>query len=607
MDAGKVSRRSVLAAGALAVAPLLAACSAAPRMAAPSPPAPAVSASSIPVPTAAAASATGAAPARSGTLKLLWWQAPTILNSHLAQGSKDYDAARVVLDPLAAMGPDGVPVPRLAASIPTVSNGGVSPDLQTVTWKLRPGVKWSDGTDFTADDVLFTYQYQADPATAAVDSAVTKGVAKVAAPDPHTVVVTWQKPNPNPYQLFVGVYGHILQKRQFLDYQGARAKDAPGNLKPIGTGPFVVQDFRPGDMVTYAANPLYRDPAKPGFQTVQLKGGGDATSAARAVLQTGDYDYATNLQVEAAVLRSLLDGGKGELAAAVGPLVERVLLNRADPNQVVNGARSEPTTQHPFLSDLRVRQALALATDRQTIAEQLYGAGLTGVATTNLITAPPADNSPNTAKLPIASYDLDQANQLLDQAGWLRGSDGQRAKNGVLMKLVFQTSINSLRQKTQEILKQSWEQLGISVDLKTVDAQVFFSSAAGNPDTAAKFYADAEMFANGSGSPDQTTYLSFWTTGQIAQKSNDWHGNNYERYSNPAYDKLYAQYYLETDPDKRAKMVIQLNDLLVSDVADIPLVARMIVGARSKQLGGVVANPWESDLWNIADWYRIGP
>jgi peptide/nickel transport system substrate-binding protein len=473
-----------------------------------------------------------------GTLKLLWWQAPTILNPHLQQGAKDIDAATPVLEPLAWFGPDGKPIAALAAAIPSVDNGGISRDLKTTTWKLKPGVKWSDGSEFTADDVVFTYSYLSDAKTAATTSVAAAGVDKVEAKDPLTVLVTWKDPNPNPFQLFAGVTGRIIQKAQFKDYLGEKAKDAPGNLKPTGTGPYRVQDFKPGDIVVYAPNPSYRDPSKTPFGQVQLKGGGDATSAARAVFQTGDVDYAWNLQVEATVLRGLMQGSKGWLVGDVGPNVERLLLNRADPNKEVNGARSEPSTRHPFLSDLNVRKALAMAVDRQTMADQLYGGGLTGVATTNVVSAPPQDVSPNTANLDVGKFDLAAANKLLDEAGWVKGSDGIRAKNGIPMRIIFQTTVNPLRQKEQEIVKTGWQQLGLDVTLKTVDAGVFFSSDVGNPDTASHFYADVEMFTVLSDQPDQTNYLGAFVSKQVAAKANEWRGNNWERWSSPDYDAL---------------------------------------------------------------------
>ncbi|MBV9356641.1 MAG: peptide ABC transporter substrate-binding protein, partial [Chloroflexi bacterium] len=217
--------------------------------------------------------------AQGGTLRLLWWQAPTILNPHLAQGTKDTDASRLVLEPLAAIGPDGSYVPELAADIPTVANGGISADLKTTTWKLKSGVKWSDGTDFTADDVVFNWHYQSDKETAATDAKTVAGIDKVEATDATTVVITWHEPNPNSLQAFTGALGQIIEKKQFEQYVGASAKDAPGNLKPIGTGPYKVSDFKPGDVVTYQANELYRDASRPFFSDVELKGGGDAASA----------------------------------------------------------------------------------------------------------------------------------------------------------------------------------------------------------------------------------------------------------------------------------------------------------------------------------------
>src|SRR5262245_22385607 len=180
-------------------------------------------------PTAAAKPAAGGR-AAGGMLKILYWQAPTILNTHLAQGTKDYNAGGLILEPLAYTGPDGKPVAALAAEIPTLDNGGISKDSMSITWKLRPDVKWSDGTPFTADDVVFTWKYIANPDVASSDTQTVDGVTNVEAVDPHTVKVTYKDPNPYPYQAFTSQLGHILQKAQFEKFLGANAKDAPGNL-----------------------------------------------------------------------------------------------------------------------------------------------------------------------------------------------------------------------------------------------------------------------------------------------------------------------------------------------------------------------------------------
>jgi peptide/nickel transport system substrate-binding protein len=565
-----------------------------------------------PAPTTAPAAAPAAAGAfpkgqrgQGGTLHILYWQAPTILNEHLSQGTKDQDASRLVLEPLAASGPDGNPIAVLAAEVPTIDNGGVSKDQKTITWKLRQDVKWSDGTPLTADDVVFTWQYIANPDTAATDTQTVVGVTNVEALDPYTVKVTFKDANPYPYQIFVSAQGVIIQKKQFENFVGAAAKDAPGNLNPIGTGPYKVVDFKPGDVVTYTMNELYRDPDKPYFHDVQIKGGGDATSAARAVFQTGESDYSWNLQVEAQVLNQLSQGGKATLVTALGPGVERLNIQFADPSADHGDARAEPDTKHPFFSDLNVRKAFAMAVDRKSIADQLYGP--TGVATCNQITSPPDHVSPNTASMDVCQYNIAMANQLLDQAGWTRGADGIRQKDGVRMHVVYQTTVNPLRQKEQEIVKSGWEQLGVEVELKAVDAGVFFSSDAGNPDTAAHFFADVEMYTNGASSPDDTNYVDAWTSEQIASKANQWHGLNYHRWSNAEYDAIYAQLKTETDPAKRNALIIKANDLLISQVVTIPLVGRtQPTDGISKQIQGDIPNPWDSVLWNIADWYRTG-
>src|SRR5438477_7183791 len=169
---------------------------------------------------------------------------------------------------------------------------------------------------------------------------------------------------------------------------------------------------------------------------------------------------------------------------------------------------------------------------------------------------------------------LDMANQLLDQAGWTEGPDGIRQKGGARMHVLYQTTVNPLRQKEQDIVKSGWEKLGLEVELKSVDAGVFFSSDAGNPDTASHFFTDIEMFTNGASSPDQTQYVALWTSDQIVNKANQWHGNNYSHWSNADYDQIYNQLKTETDATKRRDLIIKANDLLVGQVVVIPMVAR---------------------------------
>lgn len=561
-----------------------------------------------PLPPPATAAPAAAAAGSCGTLRILYWQAVTMLNPHLSTGTKDYDGARLVYEPLASWDPRGNIVPSLAAEIPSASNGGIASDFTTITWKLKQGVKWSDGSDFTADDVIFTYKYTIDPKTATVTAGDYANIKTVEAVDKYTVKITWKAPNSNPFEAFTGGHGNILQKKQFEPFIGDKSRDGP-NLKGIGTGPFVIREAKPNDVVTYDMNPNYRDfsKGKPCFKEVIFKGGGDANSAAKAVFQTGEVDYAWNLQVEAAVLvpMSSAADSKGILSGPPGPNLERLLLNRSNPDPALGDKRSEPDQPHPFFSDLNVRKAFAMVINTKEMAAQLYGPA--GDGTCLVLNSPANIVSKNITCSKADDAAFATANKMLDDAGWPKGPDGIRHKTvggkDVKMNIVYQTTVNALRQKEQAFVKDAWEKLGAKVELKSVDAGIFFSTDEANPDTAVKFFTDVEMFTNGSNTPDQTTYLKGWTCDEIKTRSAKWVGTNYERVCNKDYDALYAQLVKETDPAKRNDLTIKMNDILVNDVVVIPLVARKNPDGYSKALTNVDVNgAWDSTMWNIADW-----
>jgi peptide/nickel transport system substrate-binding protein len=236
-----------------------------------------------------------------GPLKTLWWQGATLLNPHFATGTKDQDGSRIFYEPLASWDPDGNLATNLAAEIPTLQNGGIAKDGKSITWKLKKGVVWHDGKPFTADDCVFTWEYCADPATASVSIGTYKDV-KVDKIDSHTVKVSFTKPTPFWADAFVGVRGMIIPKHLFDPFKGGKSREAPTNLKPIGTGPYKFADFKPGDVVRGELFSGYHMPNRPFFDTIEMKGGGDAVSAARAVIQTGEFDYAWNMQVEDEIL-----------------------------------------------------------------------------------------------------------------------------------------------------------------------------------------------------------------------------------------------------------------------------------------------------------------
>ncbi len=543
---------------------------------------------------------TETSPAADDTLRMLYWQAPTILNPHFSSGFKDSEASRITLEPLASFDAEGNMVLFLAAEEPTLENGGVAADGTSVTWKLKQGLQWSDGTPFTAADVAFTYEFIVNPEVATVNAGTYEAVASVEALDDTTVKITFKEPNPAWYLVFTGTEGMVLPKHIFEAYNNATGREAPGNLMPVGTGPYRVASFTPGDVVVYEANPNYRDADQLAFSRVELKGGGDATSAARAVLQTGDVDYAYNLQVEAAILKQLEAAGQGTVVASFGSLVERIIFNFTDPNQATAaGETSSVEFPHPFFSDPQVRQAINLAIDRDTIATQLYGP--TGQPTANFLVAPGPFASSNTSY----DYDPEAAAALLDEAGWVDSNgNGTRDKDGQEMTVVFQTSVNPVRQKTQEIVKQSLEQLGLEVELKSIDASVYFSGDPASRETLERFSADLQMFATGNTNPDPSSYMQTYTCDEIAQQANGWSKSNYARYCNPEFDALWQRAAAELDPETRQDLFIQMNDLLVESAAVMPIVHRADASGVSNRLTGINLTPWDLGTWNIADWQR---
>lgn len=539
-----------------------------------------------------------------GHVNVLYWQAPSILNPYLSSGTKDVETGSLVLEGLAGFDEKGVVFPRLAVEVPTVENGGITEDLMQITWKLKPGLVWSDGTPVTSADAKFTYEYCTHPEGGCAQAARYEGIASIETPDAETIVIKYTAPKPNPYTAFVGGTSPILQAAQFANCLGAAASTCTEqNFKPIGTGPFMVKDFKVNDTVELEANPNYRDPAKPAFATMTVKGGGDATAAARAVMETGEFDYAWNTQINPEQQEQMKAAGKGVLLNGFGTLVERIEMNMTDPSpDLAEGERSTTKHPHPFLSDIRVRKALSMAIDRQILVDIGYGSA--GRATCNLVPAPEMFASTNTDCI---AQDMEGAKALLDEAGWTDSDgDGIRDKDGKKLHILYQTSTNPVRQDFQAVIKDWWTELGVEVELKNIDASVFFGGDAGSPDTFQKFYADVEMYANNFDGTDPEPYLAQYLCDKIPGPENQWQGENINRFCDPAYDALAAELSTTADMAKRAEIAIKLNDMLTKDsYVVVPLVDRGRLSAASNTLGGVVLNTWDTELWNAQDWFRM--
>ena len=544
-------------------------------------------------------------PAGDEVLTLLYWQAPSIPSPYLSSGYKDRDAGAVTLEPLAVYDPDGVLVPALAAEIPTIENGGVAQDLMSITWTLKEGLLWSDGSPLTADDVAFTWRYCTDHDTGCTAADAFEGIASVEAIGPNTVTITFEEPTSYPYNAFVGLGTPIISSAQFADCVGAAALACEEqNMAPRGTGPYRIAGFEPNVEAEYERNPFYRGP-EPYFDRVVLKGGGDALSAARAVLEDGEADYAWNLQIEPDVLSIMEGAGSGKVVAAFSSLVERIVVNQTNPDPALGNDRSEyldGENPHPFLTFPPILQAMSMAIDRNLIAARLYG--FAGEPACNIVAGPPAYVS--TANDGCLAQDIGGANRILDDNGVFdTDGDGVREHEGVPLRVVYQTSTNAIRQETQALIRDWWREIGIETETVHHDAALFFG---GDPTENAeesyrRFFADVQMYAGGSGI-DPQQYLFGQLCDHIQARENNWADGNNARSCNPAYDEVYAELAGMGIGPERAELIKRLNDLHVQSYFEIPLVNRGFVSAHLNTLKGVRINGWDSELWNIAEWRR---
>lgn len=545
------------------------------------------------------AAPTGAVAGANGELLLLQWQAPSQANGLLSNGTKDILASSLVLESLAEYGPDGGLLPALATEIPTAGNG-IADDGMSITWTLRDDVMWSDGSPFTADDVVFTYEYCADEATGCSVQAFTK-VTDVVANGDFEVTVTFTEPQPFPFEAFVSYTSPVIQRAQFADCVGEAAKSCSDqNFAPVGTGPYMVTELRPEDTVSYAMNPNYRGVAegKPAFSTVTIKGGGDAESSARSVLEVGEADYAWNLQVAPEILASMEAAGQGRLASAFTANVEHINLNQTDP---FAATPSEGTPNPLFVDNPDLHRALSISINREALVAVGYGPS--GRATCNMW--PVGEQS--TTNDWCLTQDADAANALLDGLGYLdTDGDGVReAGDYGPMEFDYVTSTNAVRQSNQELIAKDWEAIGVKANMLNEDASLFFDGTCASDVCIWKFFTPMEMFTNGASGPYGPGYLNSWVSEKIPTSGTSWGGDNIPRLNSPEFDALATEAgSLALDDPRFDDAVREMNDIL-STTAIIPLIHRANASAFSNKIENTGdLNGWDSEYYNIEDWTR---
>jgi peptide/nickel transport system substrate-binding protein len=540
-----------------------------------------------------------------GELRVLTVQAASALSVHNATGGKDIAAGSIISEPLLQYAPDTSLLPNLVTQVPSQENGQLADDLSSVTFTLLPDVLWSDGEPLTAEDVVFTWEWNVDPDNQSIDAVSWEIISSVEAVDDLTVKVTFAEPTLGWFQPFGSNLGAIYPKH-FWDGKDAQEANTAFSLDPVGTGAYVVEEFLPNDQVIYRANENYREPGKPFFDRIILKGGGDAATSLRAVTVTGDWDIAFTLQIDPTTMEASL-GDRGAVYGPPGTGVEKIQFNFSDPNTEVDGERSQKDTPHPFLTDPAVRHAIATAIDRQVIADRLYGGAPSNPPGRNILAGLGTYESPNTTW----AFDPEKAAATLDDAGWTLAGD-VREKDGVPLSLRYVTTVNAQRQKVQAVVKQNLEDIGFRVEIVAIDGSAFFDSAAGNEQNFTHFYSDMQEYTDGATSAFPLNYMKYWYAGpddeNMAQASNNWTGTNKCRYRNADYDAAWERISQVTTQEEAVALFVELNDVVIIEAVEIPLVqvvADRFAVSNDIRAENIAPTAFGDTFWNIANWNRL--
>ena len=482
---------------------------------------------------------------------------------------------------LLGLNPDtALPYPELAAAVPTRENGGIAADGRTYTFKLRTDVRWSDGTPFTANDVVFTYQTLAKKELVSPRTAdITDRVASVSNPDDYTVVFKLTKiVAPFMTANCTGAGYGIVPSHILKDVPVDQIKQHPFSAGDprfsVATGPFTFQEWVKDDHATLVKNATFfrGEPALDRYYFRVVK---DSTAVVTA-LKTGEADWGH-------VALSFYDeiAKQGHLATTKYDTYSFEF----------SGFQLDPERTTIF-QDTEVRQALTYALDREAMAQAIYG----GLATVAQGTAPTLSfaYAPDQMQKPY-SYDPKRAEALLEEAGWRKGADGIRAKDGKKLQFTIWTNAGSKsREALVTVMQQQWKAIGVDATPRTEEWSALLARVTET--------RDFEMFMIGFAwdvDPDQT---QMWSS-----KSFPPNGFNLGKYTNPQVDTLLNQGLTELDPAKRKAIYVEMQNLLLADVPAIILFFPQGVSAVNKRLHNCKPNAvglsprWNTHLWWVAD------
>lgn len=540
---------------------------------------------------APAASPTAAAdrPVKGGTFVFAMWQEPTTLAPHYLNQTITYLVAAVCVEGLARTDTDGNYQPLLATRIPTAENGGAKLVADgkklEVTWELQSGLKWSDGKPVTSDDIKFTWQtWIKDPKV--VNRQGFQDIEKIDTPNATTAVVTYK----SVYAPYSANFNNGLLPKHLLENEADISKTEYVR-KPLCTGPFVITDFKAGDSITAEKNPNYRGaPDKPYLDRIVFKST-PSSEVAIAQLKAGEAHGMWNILESQTP--DLEKESSIKLVITPSPLVERIEMNTAK-----NEDMTDPNSKHPILSDINVRRALIHATPKKQLVEKLlFGKAKEGTSVLSQGWA--ADRS-----VTQESYDPKKAADLLDQAGWVKGADGIRAKGGVRLSLTINsTTGNKTREQVEQVLVDEWKQLGVELKIHNLPSSVLLSGSWAQSDPRKRGSYDLTMYASSPGIDPQTTMSQRYHSKNIPSKANAGVGQNYTRVKNPDLDRAIDEAGASLEQAKRKEAYSRALKLLNQEAVKIWLYDRAGIDAHRTNVFGWKGNVWDNITFNTEEWW----
>jgi len=470
--------------------------------------------------------------------------------------------------------------PRLVTEVPTTENGDVSADGKTITLHLRKDIKWSDNEPITSADFVFTYKMYMDNANAVVSRSPYDQMASVTAPDPQTVVVTFNDVYaPWLTSIFLSVMPqHILQP--VFDKDGTLDNADFNRLPSVSSGPFIAADRQTGNYILFKRNDNYFDaPAKL------------------------DQIYIRIVPDDAAQVAALLNDDV-DLGIFIAPDDAKTLQEKGVNIVTVNSGYNEgiffnfkPNSGHDAIQDLAVRQAIAYGLNRDGIAADLlkYGSGPDDhnvIADTYWHDTPWANPA-----IHHEQFDADKAKQLLQDDGWIPGSDGIRVKNGQRLHLTWATNDRTLRTQVQAVGQQQLKDIGIETELVNLPSDTFFGSYGdGNPVAQGKYdfweYSDTTSF------PDPNT--DYWKCSEIPTDANP-SGVNNQYLCDKQLDALFSDESHSADPDVRKQDFFKIQQLIADNLYWMPLWHDPDLWALNAKLQNINLAP-TTQFWNSANW-----